>query len=43
MRLRTWNSQSRQCTSVVNLGRKVGCMISKDSWFFVCIPNVVKA
>ena len=28
---------------MVNLGEEVGYMISKDSWFFVCIPNIVKA
>ena len=41
--MRVWNSQSSQCTGVINLGGEVGCMISDGSWLFVGVPNVVKA
>ena len=41
--MRVWNSQSSQCTGVINLGGEVGCMISDGSRLFVGVPNVVKA
>ncbi|EOY23073.1 Zinc finger WD40 repeat protein 1 isoform 2 [Theobroma cacao] len=41
--VRAWDTNSGQCTCVINLGGEVGCMISEGPWLFVGIPNVVKA
>ena len=31
-----------QCTSVLNLGAEVGCVISEGPWLLVGMPNLVK-
>ncbi|XP_017972995.1 PREDICTED: zinc finger CCCH domain-containing protein 63 [Theobroma cacao] len=41
--VRAWDTNSGQCTCVINLGGEVGCMISEGPWLFVGIPNIVKA
>ncbi|XP_059667024.1 zinc finger CCCH domain-containing protein 48-like [Cornus florida] len=41
--VRVWDCQSGQCTSVINLGSEIGCMLSEGPWIFVGLPNVVKA
>ncbi|KAK8474769.1 hypothetical protein V6N13_077435 [Hibiscus sabdariffa] len=40
--LRAWDTNSGQCTAVINLGGEVGCMIGEGPWLFVGIPNAVK-
>ncbi|KAE8704677.1 Zinc finger CCCH domain-containing protein 63 [Hibiscus syriacus] len=40
--LRAWDTNSGQCTGVINLGGEVGCMISEGPWLFVGLPNAVK-
>ncbi|KAE8665509.1 Zinc finger CCCH domain-containing protein 63 [Hibiscus syriacus] len=40
--LRVWDTNSGQCTGVINLGGEVGCMIGEGPWLFVGIPNDVK-
>ncbi|GMJ06559.1 hypothetical protein like AT5G51980 [Hibiscus trionum] len=40
--LRAWDTNSGQCTGVINLGGEVGCMIGEGPWLFVGIPNAVK-
>lgn len=31
-----------QCTSVLNLGAEVGCVITEGPWLLVGMPNLVK-
>ncbi|CAN6868909.1 unnamed protein product, partial [Brassica oleracea] len=41
--IRVWDCASGQCTSVLNLGAEVGCVISEGPWLLVGMPNLVKA
>ncbi|KAG2299080.1 hypothetical protein Bca52824_035552 [Brassica carinata] len=41
--IRVWDCASGQCTSVLNLGAEVGCVINEGPWLLVGMPNLVKA
>ncbi|KAF2536973.1 hypothetical protein F2Q68_00021361, partial [Brassica cretica] len=41
--IRVWDCASGQCTSVLNLGAEVGCVIREGPWLLVGMPNLVKA
>ncbi|KAK0596529.1 hypothetical protein LWI29_016506 [Acer saccharum] len=40
---RIWDCHTGQCTSVINLGAEVGCLICEGPWVFIGMPNVIKA
>ncbi|KAK2652176.1 hypothetical protein Ddye_012032 [Dipteronia dyeriana] len=40
---RLWDCLTGQCTSVINLGAEVGCLICEGPWVFIGMPNVIKA
>uniref|UniRef100_A0A2P2LRG9 Uncharacterized protein MANES_01G013500 n=1 Tax=Rhizophora mucronata TaxID=61149 RepID=A0A2P2LRG9_RHIMU len=41
--VRVWDCHTGQLTRTINLGDKIGSLISKGPWVFVGMPNMVKA
>lgn len=40
--VRAWDCNTGECASVINLGDKVGSLLSEGPWVFAGMPNVVK-